>query len=82
MNDEKVETNVFWQSAAARGMIALFEQSALAAGYDFLLIVVDPKTKVHRTVYHCQEKHDLMTQAIDQSYGRLVEWYQSRGYTK
>jgi hypothetical protein len=77
--DDKVETNVFWTSAAARTLLEKFEQDAKAAGYDFLLVIVDPKTKVHRTLYHCEREHQLMTQALDQSYQRILEWYENQG---
>lgn len=76
--DDRVETNVFWTSPSARSLLDRFKEEAKAAGYDFFLVIVDPKTKVHRTLYECERDHVLMTQALDQAYGRLVEWYEAQ----
>jgi hypothetical protein len=82
MPDDKVETNVFWAATPARELLESFHAEAKAMGYDFLLIISDPKTKVYRTLYECEHDHVVMTNAIDQSYDRILSWYESQGGAK
>jgi hypothetical protein len=70
--------NGFWASPSARSLLEGFKEEAKAAGYDFFQVIVDPKTKVHRTLYECEKEHMLMTQALDQAYRWLFEWYEAQ----
>ena len=79
-NPKSEKPACFGRTKSARTLLEQFEKQARAAGYDFLLVISEPKTKDFRTMYHCEPAgHETLTKAIDISYDQLLDFYQAQG---